>query len=93
MAADHAAGPSTCEGDGSELDAEDEGFVDLGKGKRASVSDFKGKKFLNIREYYSKDGQWLPGGLPLVVPSGIDAFLGGDAWLPLCLRHGCLWWP
>jgi len=26
-----------------------------------SVSEFKGKKLVNIREYYTKDGKTLPG--------------------------------
>jgi len=32
-------------------------FVELGNRKRASISEFKGKKLLNLREYYEKDGQ------------------------------------
>lgn len=35
----------------------DSDFVDLGKLRRASVSEFKGRKLLNIREYYEKDGE------------------------------------
>lgn len=44
-------------------------FWDLDKNKRVSVSDFKGKTYIQIREYYEKDGKQLPGkkgiGLPL----------------------------
>jgi len=29
--------------------------------KFATVSDFKGKKYVNIREYYEKDGDLKPG--------------------------------
>jgi len=29
--------------------------------KRIGVSDFKGQKLINIREYYEKDGDFLPG--------------------------------
>lgn len=38
----------------TDVDAE---FVDLGKLRRASVSEFKGRKLLNVREYYEKDGE------------------------------------
>ena len=34
-------------------------FVDLGNKRRASISEFKGRKLLNLREYYEKDGQVL----------------------------------
>jgi hypothetical protein len=29
--------------------------------RRVEVSDFKGSKLINIREYYEKDDEWLPG--------------------------------
>jgi Transcriptional Coactivator p15 (PC4) len=29
--------------------------------RRATVREFKGKKFLDIREYWEKDGKMLPG--------------------------------
>ncbi|KAH8685922.1 transcriptional Coactivator p15-domain-containing protein [Tricladium varicosporioides] len=45
---------------------------DLSSGRtprRVNISDFKGKKLINIREYYEKDGDWLPGkkGISLTV--------------------------
>lgn len=30
---------------------------ELGKRKRVTVSEFKGTKYVNIREYYEKDGK------------------------------------
>lgn len=39
-------------------------FHDLSTGRqprRVNVSEFKGKKLVNIREYYEKDGEMLPG--------------------------------
>ncbi|PMD57021.1 PC4-domain-containing protein [Hyaloscypha bicolor E] len=39
-------------------------FFDLSSGRtprRVEVSDFKGSKLVNIREYYEKDEEWLPG--------------------------------
>lgn len=38
------------------------GLVKSGK-RRISVSDFRGKLLVNIREYYEKDGKMLPGKL------------------------------
>ncbi len=29
--------------------------------KRVNISEFKGVKYVNIREYYEKDDEWLPG--------------------------------
>lgn len=36
-------------------------MYEIGKMKFVSVSEFKGKAFVNIREYYEKDGKQLPG--------------------------------
>ncbi len=55
----HAAKASSAEkqkGTPGNVDV-DSDFVDLGKLRRASVSEFKGRKLLNIREYYEKDGE------------------------------------
>ena len=34
-----------------------ESFLDLGGNRRVSISEFKGKKLLDFREYYLKDGE------------------------------------
>ncbi|XP_031629371.1 RNA polymerase II transcriptional coactivator [Contarinia nasturtii] len=40
----------------------DEGFsLEFGKNRRVTVSEFKGKVYVNIREYYNKDGAMVPG--------------------------------
>ncbi|EXJ88876.1 casein kinase II subunit alpha [Capronia epimyces CBS 606.96] len=36
-------------------------FWEISKNRRVTLSDFKGKKLVNIREYYQKDSEWLPG--------------------------------
>jgi hypothetical protein len=36
-------------------------MYELGNKRYVSVSEFKGKKLVNIREYYEKDGKLLPG--------------------------------
>jgi len=38
-----------------------ENVWELGGKKRASILEFKGKRFVDIREYYEKDGEILPG--------------------------------
>ncbi|KAF4636986.1 hypothetical protein G7Y89_g1085 [Cudoniella acicularis] len=47
-------------------------FWELSTGRnprRVEITDFKGKKLINIREYYEKDGEYLPGkkGISLTV--------------------------
>jgi hypothetical protein len=34
---------------------------ELGGAKRATILEFKGKRFIDIREYYEKNGEMLPG--------------------------------
>jgi hypothetical protein len=33
----------------------------LSRTRRCTVSDYRGKKYVGLREYYEKDGKWLPG--------------------------------
>ncbi|CAG9316522.1 SUB1 [Blepharisma stoltei] len=49
--------------------SEEERKILLGKEKYVSVSKFKGKKLIDIREYYYKDGDLKPGrkGIALTV--------------------------
>lgn len=42
-------------------DADNNLYWEISKARRVTVSDFKGKKMIAIREYYEKDGDWLPG--------------------------------
>jgi hypothetical protein len=52
------------------LAAADEAFsVDLGGSKRAGVSVFKGRATAGLREFYEKDGQWLPGKKGIALPA------------------------
>jgi hypothetical protein len=37
-----------------------EKFLDLGRNKRLSITSFKGVRYVNIREFYNKDGEMLP---------------------------------
>jgi len=36
-------------------------FWEISNQRRVTISSFKGKTFVNIREYYEKDGKELPG--------------------------------
>lgn len=43
-------------------EAKDTSYVlKLSGEKRVSMSEFKGKVYVGVREFYQKDGQWLPG--------------------------------
>ncbi|KAK4054536.1 hypothetical protein OIV83_001030 [Microbotryomycetes sp. JL201] len=54
---DEDDGPSV----GLEKNDEGEPFVQLPGSKRVMISKFKGKKLINIREMYEKDGEIKPG--------------------------------
>lgn len=38
-----------------------ETFFELERNRRVSVREFKNKLFIDIREFYEKDGKYLPG--------------------------------
>ncbi|POY70446.1 hypothetical protein BMF94_6514 [Rhodotorula taiwanensis] len=50
-------------GSGPEVQTDGAGdtYVELAKNRRATVRDFKGKTYVDIRETYEKDGETLPG--------------------------------
>ncbi|PNS20680.1 hypothetical protein CAC42_2925 [Sphaceloma murrayae] len=43
-------------------------YWELSSSRRVSVTSFKGKQMINIREYYEKDGQHLPGKKGISLP-------------------------
>lgn len=43
------------------IDANGDKYWEISKMRRVTVSIFRGKTMVNIREYYEKDGQELPG--------------------------------
>ena len=45
----------------SSINAENETYWPLTGTKRLTISTFKGKKLIQIREYYEKDGEMRPG--------------------------------
>lgn len=42
-------------------DSNGDQYWEISKARRVTLSDFRGKKMIGIREYYEKDGQMLPG--------------------------------
>ncbi|KIW69064.1 hypothetical protein, variant [Phialophora macrospora] len=44
-----------------QIDADGNKFWEIAKTRRVTISEFKGQTMVGIREYYEKDGQWLPG--------------------------------
>lgn len=45
----------------SKVDANGDRYWEISKMRRVTVSSFRGKTMVNIREYYEKDGRELPG--------------------------------
>lgn len=43
------------------LDTDGNEYWEISKMRRVTISEFKGKRMVNIREYYEKDGKDLPG--------------------------------
>jgi hypothetical protein len=44
-----------------QVDSDGNRYWEISKARRVTISDFKGTKLVNIREYYQKDNEWLPG--------------------------------
>lgn len=65
------------------LDRGDERFLlDLGNSRRASVGSYGGKRMVQLREYYEKDGAMLPGKKGIALPP--------DQWNNLVRASGML---
>ncbi|KAF7505764.1 hypothetical protein GJ744_000435 [Endocarpon pusillum] len=45
----------------SQVDSEGNQYWEISRMRRVTISEFKGKRMVNIREFYEKDGQVLPG--------------------------------
>ncbi|CAD7963811.1 unnamed protein product [Amoebophrya sp. A120] len=83
-----ASSPKRPPAEQEEEEDEDDGntYIPLDSTKRVSLSNFKGRKFIDIREYYQADGEMKPGkkGISLT-KSAFDKFVEFvpdiDAWL------------
>lgn len=47
--------------DNAQVDTNGDPYWEISKMRRVTVSSFRGKTMVNVREYYEKDGQELPG--------------------------------
>ncbi|XP_058062288.1 RNA polymerase II transcriptional coactivator [Anopheles bellator] len=47
--------------DGAQKGPDGEEYFSLDKNRRIAVRDFKGKQYVDIREFYEKDGKQMPG--------------------------------
>ncbi|KAI9800398.1 MAG: hypothetical protein M1825_004168 [Sarcosagium campestre] len=65
---------------GGSRDEDGAEFWELSKNRRVTVSEFRGKYMVNLREYYEKDGKSLPGKKGISLP--IDQFNALVAVLP-----------
>jgi Transcriptional Coactivator p15 (PC4) len=45
----------------AQIDSGGNQYWEISKMRRVTISEFKGKNMVNIREYYEKDGKDLPG--------------------------------
>lgn len=45
----------------AQTDSNGDRYWELSKMRRVTISSFRGKTQVNVREYYEKDGQQLPG--------------------------------
>lgn len=51
------------------IDANGDRYWEISKMRRVTISSFRGRTMVNVREYYEKDGQELPGKKVTDVPA------------------------
>ncbi|KAJ5170657.1 ssDNA-binding transcriptional regulator [Penicillium coprophilum] len=64
----------------AKTDSNGDRYWELSKMRRVTISSFRGKTQVNIREYYEKDGQALPGKKGISMP--VDQFAAIISILP-----------
>ncbi|KAJ9228553.1 hypothetical protein DTO166G5_8471 [Paecilomyces variotii] len=67
-------------GGGSKVDSNGDTYWEISRLRRVTISTFRGKTMVNIREYYEKDGQELPGKKGISLP--IEQFSAFVSLLP-----------
>jgi hypothetical protein len=58
---DSARSKKTKVATGTKTDSNGDRYWEISKMRRVTISTFRGKTQVNVREYYEKDGQELPG--------------------------------
>lgn len=43
------------------IDSDGNQYWEISRARRVTLSEFRGKQLVNVREYYQKDDEWLPG--------------------------------
>ena len=71
---DVAAAVEACRASGAETTV-----CEMSNTRRCSVSKFKGRVFVNVREYYEKDGRFLPGAKGAALSAEAAAILVANA--------------
>ncbi|KAJ5543033.1 ssDNA-binding transcriptional regulator [Penicillium sp. DV-2018c] len=64
----------------AKTDANGDRYWEISKMRRVTISSFRGKTQVNVREYYEKDGQVLPGKKGISLP--VDQFAALVSVLP-----------
>lgn len=62
------------------IDANGDRYWEISKMRRVTISSFRGRVMVNVREYYEKDGQELPGkkvGSALMFSPSLHPLRGG----------------
>ncbi|OJJ42022.1 hypothetical protein ASPZODRAFT_137565 [Penicilliopsis zonata CBS 506.65] len=75
---DNSAEPVSCPL--RKMDSNGDIFWEIAKSRRLTLSTFRGQTLLSIREYYTKDGQELPGKKGISLP--VDQFSSLVSLLP-----------
>jgi len=64
----HSKKSKVSTGETSKVDTNGDGYWEISKMRRVTISSFRGKNLVNVREYYEKDGQELPGKKVFPIP-------------------------
>ncbi|KAJ5143100.1 ssDNA-binding transcriptional regulator [Penicillium bovifimosum] len=64
----------------AKTDSNGDRYWEISKMRRITISSFRGKTLVNVREYYEKDGQELPGKKGISLP--VDQFAALISILP-----------
>ena len=74
-----------------QVDDNGDPYWELSKMRRVTVSEFKGKRMVNIREYYEQNGKTLPGKKVDIILL-IQTFGGVQSqWLTVTREYCCQW--
>ncbi|PGG97966.1 hypothetical protein AJ79_09021 [Helicocarpus griseus UAMH5409] len=67
---DSNASPEGSSAAEKKIDSNGDPYWNISRQRRLTISSFKGRTLVNVREYYEKDGQELPGKKGISMPLG-----------------------